>query len=1181
MPSWLNQWFGVQSGDKPDVSSAHLKFTDGDLEVDFTDTEYGWFVLGQQGWALRSSEFKAGGYYADSLMADGQQLRHAAFDNVTEAWQCGLNFYSADGMLFHLDTLEELLCVRAPRYWTDRRYHKPVWLERRLPGESNTAYALVSQGRVSLPQDAFDRTCTVDNGLLEPVLLSFVRTPFWHGAAPGEAQAAMEASARQDWEYQLTWAEETDLPAGYIYCFMEDATGLIYAGGASEILRWWNSSWNVINTAPVAIAGNVTSAVLLTDGDILFGDDGQIINLSSDTWSVETTLPTGQVTALIQASNGVVYAGDDKRILKRAVGGTWSADTTLPLDFVWSFAENGSGRVFAGSDGEILAQVEEQDSTDVAVRVAAVTDNAEQYSATVYTNPVSYNDLDLFNRNYVAMRFALAVPNGATVNSARIRFQMTNVTVSGTSDAARIYCEDVDDSSAFSRTDYNVSSRTLTTAFTPWQDTIKRTRYSFLFTPDFREAVQEVVNRSGWASGNYITVVVKCDNLSYCADRSTRRQVQAYEYCAYNCPRLDVTYTPAPVVGAGWKVVSKLPTGDVRSLLQTTYGLMLAGENGRILGSDDRGENWGVVDSTTPTGEVRALHEDADGTVWAGDNGNILRSVDCGRNWSSDSALPTGYVHAIVQETSTGDLRAGDNGHILLRDETLQVTLGRTATDKDQVYVANHHKTCNLTDVKLSDGGVFQDLFPMSTFPTQLFPDVPAVDDALYFGADTSVADTGPFCSLVFDIGIPTRWTTSGAVTWEYYNGAVWTELTTQDNTNDFTEAGVNSVSWKQPDDWDTVAVDGDTGYWVRARVSAIAGTMVPCTQQNRDIYSAVWASVELDDAQAGGNVDSLMRLKVHNRSDNGGPGGGQPQLYFNRLLVGVKEHEGHENFRAFLNFADEQNPDGVSVDVTVDADAATSVEDDDNLSSAVGRRVSFDASTAEAGAGLNNLADRVEIELDTTVARDFYGTYLPFVRCCQSGGEAGEVTMRIKVVSGSGGISSLGDIQATQSTTDHEVVEFRSPVTIPVSAQMTDDDIGDTTSVIVQIAASANDADLYLYDLFLLPVDGPWLDAKDAANTAESSVENGRRLAVDAIAVPKAPTRAMVQALSTGAFVSSWRVDGNGHARVLPATRQRLWFMACRTASAGSSTWLSEPEVLNSVSLQKVDRWLTGRGAS
>ncbi len=1177
MPSWLNSWFGSQAAALPDLSDATLEITDGELTVDFTRDEAGWFLLGPAGWGMTSADLKGGGYYANSLMVDGQQLRHAAFDNVTESWRVGLRFYSADGMLNQIDALEELLKVRAPRYWADRRYHKPVYIKRHLPSETNTSYALVSVGRLTFPQDMWDVSCTMDNGLLEPVLLTYNRQPFWTGAVPGTAQETADISARQDWDYELTWAQETNLPAGLVYCFAETTDGLIYAGGANEILRWWNSSWNVVNAAPVALAGNIRSVALLQNGDLLFGDNGQIVKLSGGTWSVETSLPTGEVTAILEANDGQVYAGDDKAIWKRDTTGTWALQTNLPLGNVYSLLQTSTGYIFAGEAGRILRTADADEPTELHARVAALTDNAEQWGTTCSTNPVPGADLDLFSQNYVAVRFQLDVGPGDTINSAELEFT-ARWSNSGTAEEARIYCEDADNASAFSATTNNVSSRTLTTAYVSWQPTVKWKRGHTYASPDISAVIQEVVDRSGWVSGNYIVVIVKCNTLaSYHRVMPSRRQCHCYDSSPDDAPRLNLTYTPV-VTSGGWEINSLLPDGNVTSLLESSVsGLLLAGDDGQLLGSDDE-SSWGVI-STAPSGEVRGLYEDSDGNVWVGDDGTIYKSVDGGRNIASHSALPTSYA-VFIEETTTGDLRAGDSGQILILDETLRVTLGRTATNADEVYVANHHKTCNITDIKLSDGGVFQDLFPMSTFPTQLYPNVPAVDDALYFGIDTSLDDTGLFCSLIFDIGIPARWTTSGAISWEYYNGA-WVTLTAQDNTDDFTEAGVNSVAWKQPSDWTEVAVDGVTGYWVRARVSSVVGTMVPPTQQNRDIYSAVWDFVELDDDQAAGNIDSLVRLKVHNRGDNGGPGGSEPLLYFNRLLVGAKEYENHEDFRAFLNFADEQNPTGVSVDVTVDTDSATSVVADPNLSGPIGRCVFFDAGIAEGGGGLNNLIDRVEIELDTTIAAKFYGTYLPFVRCYQSGGSAGEVTLRIKVVSGSGGISSLGDIQATQSTTDHEVVEFKSPITIPVSAQMTDSDIGDTTSIIVQIAASANDADLYLYDLFLLPVDGPWLDAKDTANTAESSAEKGRRLLVDAIGVPKAPTRAMVEKLETAAFVSGWRVDGNGQVRVIAGKKQRLWFLACRTTSAGTDVWISEPEVLCSIVLDKTDRWLLGRGAA
>ncbi len=642
---------------------------------------------------------------------------------------------------------------------------------------------------------------------------------------------------------------------------------------------------------------------------------------------------------------------------------------------------------------------------------------------------------------------------------------------------------------------------------------------------------------------------------------------------------MQVTYTTGSA--DTFEVVSTLPSGNVRSLLEVSdEQLVLAGENGQILGSDDDGDTWGVLD-TTPTNECRGLYEDSNGDVWAGDNGNILKSGDAGRSFGVDSTTPTNYVHAFIEETDTGDLRAGDDGNILILDASDRVTLGIADTTGDGAFVANKHNQANLTHVKIDDGGSFSDLFPMTSLPVALLPAVPAVNDAVYFGIDTSLSDTGPFCSLVFDVGTPASATTSYTIVWEYWNGS-WSSLTVNDETSQLSEVGVKAVVWKQAADWATTAVDGDTGYWVRARVSALTGTLTPPTQQNRDVYSAVWSHVEIDDDQCQGNIDSLAQICLHNRSDgaSGGPGGSEPLLYANRAVGGVKETEDHANFRAFVNFADEQNVDGITVDVTVDPDGATSIQADSNLSSATGRRVFFDASDADVT--LNEWQDRVAVEFGPTVARDYYGTYKVFLRGKQNGGSAGEVNVRIKTVGGTGGVSSITEAQETQSISDHEVIEFDTPITLPVSAQMTPDELGDETGVIVQISTEATDADLYLYDMFLLPVDEAWFDATDRANNAESSVENGRRLLVDSITIPKSPTRAVVQKLEAGTNCASWVVDGDGKARLKAGTQVRLWTMAMQTSATGATyTWHSHPEILHSVKVAATDRWLLGRGES
>jgi hypothetical protein len=188
-----------------------------------------------------------------------------------------------------------------------------------LDGETKTAYALVSQGNVVKPNSWFDNLPVVNQKIL-PIMVQVQRQPFWLGAIPGTAQKSISVSAQQSqksisvsaqqsWAFAQAWAVETTDPTGYAFCFAELANGNIYVGGASEILLYTDSTdtWSTATTTPVTLAADVTSAVLLDNGDLLFGESGRIIKRNAaGTWSVETSTPTGQVYEIIEATSYVV-----------------------------------------------------------------------------------------------------------------------------------------------------------------------------------------------------------------------------------------------------------------------------------------------------------------------------------------------------------------------------------------------------------------------------------------------------------------------------------------------------------------------------------------------------------------------------------------------------------------------------------------------------------------------------------------------------------------------------------------------------------------------------------------------------------------------------------------------------------------------------------------------------------
>lgn len=1176
MASYVNTWFGLQSTAGASVSGGQLKITDAldadsptvsEISIDLLDTVGGWYLLGVDGWGMNLAQYKGNGVYLDSSLTDGNALKYAVFDTVTETLNLGLNFFSPNDLINRIDEFNQLVKIRCRRFWTDSRYNKPVYLVRQIPGEGSVSYCLINDARLVLPRDMWDVTCNLDSGRMFPVNLIIERQPFWLGAPPGQTQATLLASARQVWNYDLDWTQADSTPGGQIYSTVLTTTGDIYAGGASEILLYTGGTWAVVSTSPVTLAENVTAAIELNNGDLLFGGNGRIIKLSGGTWSVETTEPTGQVYALLQALSGEVYAGDSGRIIKRDINDTWAEDDDLPDGDVYALFQTTTGRLLAGEPGRILRTKASQEAQTVEVSISSGTDDAEELDDGSMS--LDSDDIDFFQNGfkYYGLRFQnVAVPQGATINSAIVRFTAEDDD-SGSTGEVQFYAEDTDNASTFTSTSNDISTRTATTATVSWTGPSNWRRNKKYDSPELKTIVQEIVDRVGWASGNALAI------LGQRLTAGNDRDAHTYDGKPGSAAELIITYTEARVAGDTWEVASTLPTGNVRSFYQVGDRIII-GEDGRFLASHDDGESFEELD-TTPGVVVLTIAADAEGILYAGDDaGVIYRSTDSGSNWAIDNnSLAVGDVYGIIKD-SDGNMWAGDNGYLLKLALDSELTLGQEETAENTVMVGNHHKAANLTHILQDRGGSFTSIYPMSTFPTAIFGASFVANDNVYFGVDTSLDDTGPFSSLIFNIDTVASATTSYTIVWEYYNGA-WTTLTVQDGTGQFANVGVNTVAWQLPSDWTTTAINGTTGYWVRARLSALTGTWTPPTQAVRDIYSVSTAFIEMDDDQANGDIPSLVKLQFNNRSAAGGPGGSSPLLYTNRVLAGVKPKENHTNFRAFLNFADEQNPEGVTLDVTVDGDSATSVEDDTNFSAITGRRTFFDASSAT----LDSLADRVALKLSTDIARDYYGKYRAFLRCKQNGGSAGEVTIRLKVVSGTGGVSMVTDRQQTQTTTDHHLIEFEQVVSLPVSSLFSDSDIGDETQIVVQILAEQSDADLYLYDLFLLPVDNAYVDATDQANTATSAVDNEARLLIDSISSPRTSIRTLVQKTASDLFKATYMVDSRGELALPTVGDTRIWFLAARTTGAGTNVWISEPEAVHSVRGWRVDRWLLGRG--
>ena len=133
--SFFNKYFGVQRDSQSVPPGAVLQLTDGEVTIDLTDSSSGWY-LRSDSWSINQPLFKKGGVYADNQAADARFLKHVAYNNVIETLSLGLAFNSPDDLTFQLRKMENLLKVRAPRYWTQPRNFSPVSLVMSFAGGS-------------------------------------------------------------------------------------------------------------------------------------------------------------------------------------------------------------------------------------------------------------------------------------------------------------------------------------------------------------------------------------------------------------------------------------------------------------------------------------------------------------------------------------------------------------------------------------------------------------------------------------------------------------------------------------------------------------------------------------------------------------------------------------------------------------------------------------------------------------------------------------------------------------------------------------------------------------------------------------------------------------------------------------------------------------------------------------
>jgi len=183
--------------------------------------------------------------------------------------------------------------------------------------------------------------------------------------------------------------------------------------------------------------------------------------------------------------------------------------------------------------------VEYNDNGNIVVRdikVAVSSDDAEESgSGSVSLTSSVLDFVYTSNRQTVGMRFTgVNIPKNATILNAYIQFRASGVTSDTT--FLTIGGENVDNATTFTTGSKNISLRQRTTAVVSWSPvpwTTSGAAGPDQRTPNIASIIQEVVNRSGWSSGNSVALIIT---------GTGRRVAMSYDGSTTGAPLLHVEY---------------------------------------------------------------------------------------------------------------------------------------------------------------------------------------------------------------------------------------------------------------------------------------------------------------------------------------------------------------------------------------------------------------------------------------------------------------------------------------------------------------------------------------------------------------------------------------------------------------------------------------------------------------
>lgn len=179
-----------------------------------------------------------------------------------------------------------------------------------------------------------------------------------------------------------------------------------------------------------------------------------------------------------------------------------------------------------------------------------IADNDDGYYSPNLWFP-SDNFFSVGSQNIAGLRFQnVTIPQGAIINSASLQFETPGFGNPG-GETTQVYGIAEDNTASMAT---NPIGRTKTSQFVEWDWSVFTSANTVYTSPDLTAVIQEIINRSGWVSGNALGFLIPANDTS-----GSSQQFISYHWDTTKAPLLTIDYSVSPHITQSLGYTVKIP----------------------------------------------------------------------------------------------------------------------------------------------------------------------------------------------------------------------------------------------------------------------------------------------------------------------------------------------------------------------------------------------------------------------------------------------------------------------------------------------------------------------------------------------------------------------------------------------------------------------------------------------